>query len=163
MPRSKNTNPTKKHFTYTIKDSFKEYNKQERERKVSYKQYKGILIELFAAIIRKVIREDWTFYIPEDLGALTVVSTDQTKTGANPINYKETREKGKPVYHLNFESFRRVYTVKWINSFVRFRNKKYFTYSPMGTSLSKRHNTGKSEIHKKIKRANIDPDTKLIK
>lgn len=157
------TNPAKRQFTYTIKDAYKVY-KKDFKNPISYMKYRDILRSVFAALIRKVIEDSWTFYLPFKLGALSRVSRDQRKDkSSNPVDYKRTSEKGKVVYHLNLHSLRRVYRIDWIKSFVKFKNKKYYKYVPSGGTLAKKYNTGKDRLKDYIKEVVEDNDKKLIK
>lgn len=157
------TNPVKKKYIYTIKDSFKEYAKQDRPIEVTWKQYKGIMHGVFGMISRKIIQDNWTFYIPHKMGALSMVSYDQTKEEYNPVDYNMSRKLNKTVMHMNFHSFRRTYKIKWVKSFVKFLNRKFYKYNMPGGTLAKRYDVGKEGVYKLATQANTDQDTKLIK
>lgn len=157
------TNPEKRHFTYTIRDAYKIYRK-EISKEITYKQYRDVLRGVLGALTRKVIIDSWTFYLPFKLGALSRISKDQTSEDSqNPVDYNESAKRGKVIYHLNFHSMRRKYRVKWIHSFVKFQNKKYYVYKTPGGTLADRYNTGRSELKRFIEQSAIDNDIKLIK
>ena len=160
------TNPVKRHFTFTIKDSYNEYKSQKEEKAyhTTYKVYQDILREIFLFIIKRVIYERWTFYFPYKMGCLTLISIDQDKEGNyHPVNRAESKKRNKKIVYFNFHSHKRVYQLKWITNFVQFKNKKYYKYRATKGTMSNKYKSGNAGISDMVHTAAKDPTKKLIK
>lgn len=160
-------NPHKRHFTFTLKNSYAEYKGKQKELKndyVPWQVYKDIMREVLKAIMKKIVFEDWTFYLPYRLGCITKLSFDQTSPEVyDPINRNESKKRSKKIVYFNFHSHKRVYQIKWITSFLRFKNKKFYIYRAPKGNLDKKLEVGCAGINKLVMDAARDPTKKLIK
>jgi hypothetical protein len=82
------TKPVKVQFTYTIKDFHKEHVSRQRLKGIQpkdgiqYKRYKKIFEDLWAAIGKKIIYENFTFTMGHRLGHIYIKAFKYSPTNA---------------------------------------------------------------------------------
>lgn len=157
------TSPTKKRYTYTIKDFYKDYRDQLKDEDVpcdeiiDYRLYREIIEEFFLEISRRVIYDNFTFMMPYSLGSVFIKAYKSSASNL-PINWAKTRELGRVVKHLNLHTFGYYFGFKWDKSYVRFRNNNYYVFTPTASRKASRLGIGKKGLSKHIFDLAKDPE-----
>lgn len=161
MP-STNTQPVRRHFSCTIKDFYAEYRKEKKKVVkvkdiIPYTTYRHIFRDLFLAISKKIIYENFTFMMPYGLGSLLVKSRKVNPKDA-PIDYNASRIYKKPIKHLNLHSFGYSFSIAWDKSYVRFKNYTSYLYKNTQSKQAEDKGIGKKGLGDEIKRKSQNPN-----
>ena len=156
------SNPARKHFTYTIKDFYKEYS-DSQEDPISYIKYTTLIRDFFTEIMKKIIFDKYSFFIPYNLGCISLMSRKPPIKRA-PIDWAQLHAGNPKGKHFNLHTFNRLFSIKWLNSFTRrFSNKKFYQFKYTNSKLAHRSGIGGKGIEKMIMDTVNDPTKKLIK
>lgn len=155
-----NTIPTKKHFSCTIKDFYAEYRKEKKKtiaikEIIPYQIYRQILRDLFLAISKKIIYENFTFMMPYGLGSLLVKSRKIDPKDAK-IDYISSKKYKKPIKFLNTHSFGYSFFVAWDKSYVRFKNYTMYLYKNTKSKQASDKGIGVKGLSNEIKRKSLN-------
>lgn len=158
------SNPTKKHFTYTIKDFYRKFKKEERDNGkevkdiIPYKKYRSLVEDFFAEVFKKIIQEQMVFMMPYSLGSIHVKAAK-----INPknlaIDFKKTKELGKTVRHLNTHTYQYYFMVKWEKGYV-LKNRTCYKFKPTASKYATKNGAGKKALSKHIRKLSEDPETR---
>ena len=160
------TNPQKKHFTYTIRDFYKDYrkecNKQDRFPRRDYIKYRDFLFEVFAEIFNHIIKTGWHFVLPYSLGEFYL--KDITKRVGTRVYSKRLSMKNKKrTYVFNNHTFRKTFQFKWDRTYANFPTAKYykFIFIDGQEKLHRKYNVGRLALAKFLFSVGSDPNVKL--
>jgi len=156
------TTPVKKHFTFTIKEFYKEYRLDKRSAGVpckniiDYKTYKKIIEDFFVEIMKKIIYENYCFMMPYSLGSILVKSF-KTNLKKALVDFKTTRAIGKVVKYINQHTFGYYFGIVWDKSYVRFKNNAYYSFSATSSAPATKLGIGKKALSDHINELSQDP------
>lgn len=137
MPRVKNS------FRTADKQLYKDFRKEYPHRKISFSEYYNI-IHSFSNYFREYILE--TGHITRlgaGLGDFTIrkFKPEATKIDENGnvkirlhIDWKKTQEKGKKIYHMNYDTDGYVAAWKWIKDSAIISNRRVWFFVPSRTT-----------------------------
>lgn len=154
------TTPTKKHFTYTIKDFYEKYRKAKKKAGqtneiVPYKVYRKIIEAFFLHISKKIIYENYSFMLPYSLGTLLVKAV-RTNIHKAKIDYKKSKEFRKPIKLINTHTFGYYFMIKWDKSYTGFINNTYYLFSNTSSEKAERQGVGRQGLSDYIKTLSTD-------
>lgn len=156
------TNLPKRHFSYTIKDFYKEYRNRKKEQGIPcseilpYKVYRKILEKFFLGVSKKIIYENFTFMMPYSLGSI-LVKSHKTNLKNLKIDWSKSKEMGRIMKHLNLHTYGFYFMISWDKSSVRFRNSAYYLFTFTNSKKAVRQGVGKSGLSNHIKTLSKDP------
>lgn len=156
------SNPPKKHFTYTIKDFYREFKEDEKQKGKScddilpYKKYRKIVEKFFVRIMQKIIYDNHTFMMPYSLGSI-VVKAFKTNLKKAPVDFHTTKMVGKVVRFLNTHTYGYYFGIIWDKSYVRFKNNVYYTFKATSSKYATKNGVGKKALSCHIKELSNDP------
>jgi hypothetical protein len=157
------TNPTKKRFTYTIKDSYKDYRVHKKANGVSipdiitYAKYRDVLEDFFMEISKKMIQENFIFMLPYRLGSI-MVRAFKTNLDKAKIDWAKSKEVGKIVKHLNLHTFGYYFGFVWSKSHVSFKNNPFYSFCATSSKKASNLGIGKKGLSKYIIDSANDPN-----
>lgn len=158
-----NTNPLKKHFTYTINDFYKSYKDSKKiggrlpEGLIPYKTYRGIMEDFFEGVFKKIIYENFSFMMPYSLGTITVRAF-KTNLKKLRIDWYNTIKYKKRVNYLNRHTFGYAFGIVWDKSYVSFRNNTYYLFRATSSRKCTKLGIGKKGLSKHIFELSKDPE-----
>lgn len=132
------TNLPKKNFKYTLKDFYREYRKEERKSGKAikdiwtWKQYKAIMGDMLKATARKIIQKDWVFIMPLGLGRLHIHSYKGRSLATKRIDPNASKRLKRTIL-MQSKTFGRIYVWKWSKRGCAFKNKSYYTFTPVNS------------------------------
>jgi hypothetical protein len=162
------TNPQKKHFTFTIRDFYKDYVKECRESKEfekrDYKKYRDFIYDIFAEIFKKIVHDSWHFVLPYSLGELYIKNVT-VAAGAKVYSRALTFKNKKATFVLNNHTLRETFKFKWDKTFTRFNNSKFYSFDilPGRNNLHKKYKVGSKFLSEHYFEINKDPNKNVPK
>lgn len=157
------TTPTKKHFTYTIKDFYRTYKDHKKNDNISlkdiieYKKYRGIIEDFFESVSKKIIYDNFNFMMPYSLGTVGVKAFKNNLDNLK-IDWSKSKEVGKIVKHLNIHTYGYYFSIVWDKSYVRFRNNTYYNFCVSSSRKAAGLGIGKKGLSEHIKKLSKDPN-----
>lgn len=162
------TNPPKKHFTYTIRDFYKDYrkacNKQDRFPKRPYIKYRDFIYDVFAEIFHTIIKDCWHFVLPYSLGEF-YLKENKRNTGKRVYCKKASIREKRPVYTFNNHTLRKTFKFTWDKTYARFPTAKYYKFELIDgeEKLHLKYNVGRRFIARHLFSIGEDPNLKVPK
>lgn len=157
------TNPVKTQFTYTIKDFHKEHVRRQKERGISpkdgiqYKAYKKIFEDLWVAVCKKIIYENFTFIMGHRLGHIRIKAFKYSPTNSE-VDFHNTKKYNKVIKYINRHTFGMTYRRWWGKDHVVFKNRSSYVFSGAQGLYANKSGVGKKNIAAHIKHLSETPD-----
>ena len=157
------TVPTKKHFTYTIKDFYREYKNSEKDKgksvsqMIQYKMYRMIIEGFFLHVSKKIIYDNFSFMFPYSLGTI-VVKAFKTNLKNLQVDWSKSKEVGSIVKHLNLHTYGYYFGIMWDKSYVRFKNNAYYLFCATSSRSASKLGIGKKGLSDHITALSKDPE-----
>ena len=155
------TNPVKKHLTFTLRDFYSSYEKNQKGTKFPkrpYKKYRDFIRDVFSEIFSKIIRDGWHFVLPYSLGEFYLQECKWLTGKRVRMGWKD----GKPKYGFQNHSLRKTFRFVWDRSYTTFTNGKYYTFKLVSgkEKLHQQYDVGKASIDKHLREVGDDPYSK---
>ena len=157
------TTPVKNHFTYTTKDIYQRWVKQEKAKGVpldkilGYKPYKKLMEDFFIAVVKKVIYENFTFTMPHKLGQIRIKAFRYNPKSLQ-IDFHNTKKHKMVIKFLNRHTFGYTYRRWWEKEHVGFKNKSVYHFTGAQGKYPDDRGVGKKAIGEHIKRLSETPE-----
>lgn len=157
------TNLSKKHYSYTIKDFYKELrNRDKADGKkivdiITYKQYRALFEDLFQAISAKIIYENFMWYLPYGLGSIYIAAAKVNPDNIQ-IDFLKTKKLGKVVRFLNRHTDGMYFRFRWNKEYVNFKNRSIYQFTAVASDYSFKKGIGKRALPKHIFDLAHDPE-----
>lgn len=157
------TTPIKNHFTYTIKDIHKEHVRRQKQKGIpprdciAYKKYKRIFEDLWIAVGKKIIYENFTFIMGHRLGHIRIKSFKYSPTNAE-VDFHSTKKYNKVIRFINRHTFGVTYRRWWEKDHVIFKNRSSYVFSGAQGTYANDSGVGKKNIAAHIKHLSVTPE-----
>lgn len=149
---------TRGYLVVSVKDVYKEYNKDKRRESpaVDYNTFRNILEFIFIRVWYYMITELWVFKPPHNFGEFYI--SEKFDSDGFHTNWKLTREKGKLVKDYNLHTDGKEFYIKWNKRFTRVVNKFSYKFKPYRGS--KEEFTGRRGLSSHIVKCSESKDVK---
>lgn len=145
----------KRQLTLTLSDFYLDYRKK-KNKEANRVIYKNLLNDFFSIVGKKIIYENYIFRMPVSLGSIYAKAGKNKKT--HYIDFKTSKEVGKPVKFLNRHTFGYYFMYYWNKGMVQFKNMNYYKFKPTSSAASERKGVGTRVFGKHIKAKSEDPN-----
>ena len=122
--------------SYTVSDFYPAYKEKIHNPKSIYfltkKEFTDICKDFNKEMSKKILTEGYIFHMPFGLGKITILKKPMPiERKYLRIDYKKTKEIGKPIYHMNTHSREFYYKWKWLKP-ERFHSamKRIYNFTP---------------------------------
>lgn len=157
------TTPVKVQFTYTIKDIHRDYVKKQKAKGIPlkdiipYKAYKKVFEDLWIAVGKKIIYENFTFTMGHRLGHIRIKAFKYSPSNAE-VDFYNTKKYKKVIKFINRHTFGVTYRRWWERDHVIFKNRTSYVFSGAQGTYADKSGVGKKNIAAHIKHLSVTPE-----